>query len=57
MEPVFERCPSDDRLRRTLAECLAGNRDAGVLLRRHPATVARAAGAAIRKATSRPARP
>ena len=57
MEPVFERCPSDDRLRRTLAECLAGNRDAGVLLRRHPGAVARAAGAAIRKATSRLPRP
>ena len=53
MEPVFERCPSDDRLRRTLAECLAGNRDVGVLLRRHPATVARAAGAAIRKIATR----
>ena len=57
IEPVFERCPSDDRLRRTLAECLAGNRDAGVLLRRHPGAVARAAGAAILKATSRLPRP
>ena len=57
MEPVFERCPSDDRLRRTLAECLAGNRDAGVLLRRHPRTVVRAAGAAVRRVTSRPQRP
>ncbi len=53
MEPVFERCPSDDRLRRTLAECLAGNRDAGVLLRRHPGVVARAAEAAIRKISNR----
>ena len=57
MEPVFERCPTDDRLRRTLAECLAGNRDASTLLRRHPATVARAAGAAVRKIATRSARP
>ena len=54
MEPVFERCPTNDRLRRTLAECLAGNTDAFALLKRHPVTVARAAGAALRKATSRP---
>ncbi|QIN80163.1 FAD-dependent oxidoreductase [Rubrobacter marinus] len=53
MEPVFERCPSDERLRRTLAECLAGNRDAGVMLRRHPATVARAVGAAVRRVVAR----
>ena len=57
MQPVFERCPSDDRLRRTLAECLAGNRDAATLLRRHPATLARAAGAAIRKVAARLTRP
>ncbi len=57
MEPVFGYCPSDDRLRRTLIECLAGSRDAGVLLRRHPSVVARAAGAAIRKVVGEPDNP
>ena len=53
MEPMFEGCPSGDRLRRTLMEALAGNTGASTLLRRHPGTVVRAAGAAIRKAISR----
>ena len=40
MEPVFKACETDARLRRTLAECLAGNADASSLLRRHPGVAA-----------------
>ncbi len=50
MEPVFAGCETNGRLRRTLLECLIGNKDASALLYRHPAASARAAGAALRKA-------
>ena len=50
MEPVFAGCETNGRLRRTLLECLIGNKDASTLLYRHPAASARAAGAALRKA-------
>lgn len=53
MEPVFESCRSDEGLRRSVVECLVGNSGAGVLLKRHPKAVARAAGSALRKVVNR----
>lgn len=53
MEPVFERCRADEGMRRTVVGCLIGNSGAGVLLKRHPATVARAAGSALLKVVGR----
>lgn len=47
MQPVFERCQTDARLRRTLTEALVGNTGASALLRRRPGVVA------VRKATAR----
>ncbi len=49
MEPMFEGCPSGDRLRRTLAEALAGNTGASALLRRHSGTVGPGGGRGHKK--------
>ena len=50
---MLEARESGARLRRTLAECPAGNADASALLGRHPGAVVRAVGEAIRRALAR----
>jgi len=53
MEPVLREAAADGRLRRTVMEVLMGNTPAASLLRRHPATSARTAAAALRKVLAR----